>query len=527
MTKSIKLLSVLFMSLAVFMTAQATESLTVFDGDELSNTAPINNVYLDEVGTRTQVIYPAESLIDMKGEVINSMTFYLNKAFSVSGGSIKVSIGETNYANFTSTSYIEELTQVATISITEGATTIEIIFDSPYYYEGGNFVFESIVEEIASDYCFEAYLGERPTSYTTMTRGEIARFLPKTTFSYGTDAPYSSKVLPFELTFNTIRAEREDVQTVVVKNTGQNGFTPTFSTEAPFRVEQPNALILPDETLEVPVIFAPTAAGNFTGMLTIDCGEAGIHEVPLYGTAIGAAVDLTVCDSTDYASYVPIYGTDIDVVGTGGQVIYPAGMLSEMAGKKIVALQFHMKDLMQMSGGVIQLSLKEVNDTAFATAAPMTELTPVATLSPVYNSDEMIFYFNTPFEYQGGNLLVECSVIQAGTTNYRPTYFYGTPTEYDCGLCTSYWAGSLVHDLVPFLPLATFSYEKDGGVPSFIRGDVNQDSNVNINDVTALINILLSGTVAPDEADCNLDTIVNISDVTTLINFLLSGTWPN
>ena len=63
---------------------------------------------------------------------------------------------------------------------------------------------------------------------------------------------------------------------------------------------------------------------------------------------------------------------------------------------------------------------------------------------------------------------------------------------------------------------------------SFTRGDVNGDGLVNINDVTALINYLLSGDAAAvnvDAADCDQNGNVNISDVTDLINFLLSGTW--
>ena len=61
--------------------------------------------------------------------------------------------------------------------------------------------------------------------------------------------------------------------------------------------------------------------------------------------------------------------------------------------------------------------------------------------------------------------------------------------------------------------------------PDFIRGDVDGDTSVNISDVTALIDILLSGAEAPAAADCDGDTNVSISDVTALIDFLLSGSW--
>jgi hypothetical protein len=51
---------------------------------------------------------------------------------------------------------------------------------------------------------------------------------------------------------------------------------------------------------------------------------------------------------------------------------------------------------------------------------------------------------------------------------------------------------------------------------------------VNISDVTALIDYLLSGNASGinlSGADCNQDNSVNISDVTALIDYLLSGHW--
>ena len=54
-------------------------------------------------------------------------------------------------------------------------------------------------------------------------------------------------------------------------------------------------------------------------------------------------------------------------------------------------------------------------------------------------------------------------------------------------------------------------------------GDVNGDGNVNIADVTDLIDILLNGTTPPMAADVDGDGHVNIADVTALIDLLLSG----
>jgi len=54
-------------------------------------------------------------------------------------------------------------------------------------------------------------------------------------------------------------------------------------------------------------------------------------------------------------------------------------------------------------------------------------------------------------------------------------------------------------------------------------GDINGDGNIAINDVTNLIDQLLSGDELPAYADVNGDGVVNIKDVTDLIDILLSG----
>ena len=58
-----------------------------------------------------------------------------------------------------------------------------------------------------------------------------------------------------------------------------------------------------------------------------------------------------------------------------------------------------------------------------------------------------------------------------------------------------------------------------------LRGDVNDDGNVNITDLTELIDYLLSGNAIEytPVADVNADTAVSIADVTALIDYLLGG----
>ena len=72
------------------------------------------------------------------------------------------------------------------------------------------------------------------------------------------------------------------------------------------------------------------------------------------------------------------------------------------------------------------------------------------------------------------------------------------------------------------------SINSQGEQTDVVLGDVNGDSSVNISDVTALIDYLLSGNpdhVILESADINQDGNVNISDVTSLIDYLLRGQW--
>ena len=61
-----------------------------------------------------------------------------------------------------------------------------------------------------------------------------------------------------------------------------------------------------------------------------------------------------------------------------------------------------------------------------------------------------------------------------------------------------------------------------------LRGDVNSDGTVNINDVISLINYVLkeeSNGINLSNSDCDYDGNVNINDLIVLINYVLHGSW--
>ena len=516
MMKNLRILAAALLVLSIAVTAQASK-LTVYEGTHMSASAPVNCIYVDTKGTQTQILYPAADLTAMVGQPINSITFYYGSGPSViSGGSQRVSIGETSMDQFGG--YVTGLTQVATLTMTAGVTELVIDFDTPYVYQGGNLVLETVVEETTA-YAQMFFKGVRTEKYLTRTRNAVERFLPMATFDYGIPQDYAVQTDPDGLTFN-VRAEHQQVKTVLVTNSGQNPFTLSVAgLNAPFRVDPVTVTLAPSASLSVPVTFAPAVAGDYQAALTLDCSEAGVVEVPLSATALAPVDELTVCDGTDYNANVPIYGLYYDQVGVMGQMIYPTSMISDLAGKKLTSITFYTRNNVWIDGGNIQLSLKVVNNSSFSSETAITGLTAVANVVPVDGGKNLTFEFDEPFEFEGGSLAVEALVTQAGSPGN--TYFLGV-TRSNNASYAFYDAWGENHETIKFLPKATFCYLRE---EAGMRGDVNQDTFVNISDVTALINLLLSNDEVPAQADCNLDQLVNITDVTVLIGFLLTETW--
>ena len=115
------------------------------------------------------------------------------------------------------------------------------------------------------------------------------------------------------------------------------------------------------------------------------------------------------------------------------------------------------------------------------------------------------YYLNFVFS-QGGSAASSHQTVDV--TGVRQTAFFEVTTQ-----TNKYQVRDVTDTYLPYLDAQTEP------------GDVNSDGEVNIADVTALIDYLLSGNDADidmNAADVNIDQDVNIADVTALIDLLLS-----
>lgn len=530
MKKCFKLFAAALFALASFVPAQA-DVLTVYDGDDTSEKSPIYGWYYDTPGYTVQTIMHADSLTPMQGAFIKSMKFYPDgdAGSLLNGGKLAVSLGTTDKAVFSQyDSPLEGLTKVAEITMTEGDPEIVINFDTPFNYEGGNLVIETKVIE----------KGNYPNNYFKGRNAHVNNVLLKSTYSTNVESFYPKTTFEYDVMDNLAVIDTEEIafgrlyldsevfaKSIRIANQGKYPFTPTLSgLEAPFSVEAVSE-VYPRETKDILVTFTPNILGEFNQTLIVDCGAAGRFEVAVSGSCVEVPAEVVVADGELLSNTVPVntMNYDRDNSGNVSQMIYTEDLLADLVGKKINMIRFESATANKyMADGNLQLSIKAVEEGAFASATPYTEMTVVANASP--ENGVITFEFTEPYQYDGGNLAIEVLVTEKGA--YGVEKFYGIEKE---GASYAYfWDLGYETHVYNFLPKATFGYVKeDTPEPPVIRGDVDGNGEVGIADATALIDMLLSGAETPKEADANLDGEVGIADVTCIIDYLLSGSWPN
>lgn len=175
---------------------------------------------------------------------------------------------------------------------------------------------------------------------------------------------------------------------------------------------------------------APTAAGKYTAVLT------GIGDY--YGTAekaftirdaqSGYTDELTVYDGTTTNNYVPAYVFYFDCF-TRCQYVIPETELSGIVGSEISELWYYVTNssINYSTDAPVDVYLKEVSYTIISSYESKDECEIVyqgpLTFTSVNGSGMMKIVFDTPFIYNGGNLLIGLENTSKGS--YTNILFYG------------------------------------------------------------------------------------------------------
>lgn len=183
----------LLTALAVAMPTRAQEELTVADGTVTNSFVPVYGFYTDAY-LHSQMIFPASMLDEMAGNIISSLTWYLDSPASTAWGvNVVFSLGEVDDTSFSVESFVTEgLTEVWSGNMDGTTNEVNLLFEQGYTYDGGNLLIDVYTTNEGSySSCQWAGItqdGGSISGYSYSDMGSITPsiryFLPKTTFSY-------------------------------------------------------------------------------------------------------------------------------------------------------------------------------------------------------------------------------------------------------------------------------------------------------------------------------------------------------
>lgn len=128
------------------------------------------------------------------------------------------------------------------------------------------------------------------------------------------------------ISFGRTASNTSLTQYVNVTNTGLIPITPTVrGLSAPFSTPYTPITIATGENAMIPVVFSPTAVGDYTGSMTVDFNTLNLDPVTI-NLSGGCANEVTVADGTAASGNLPVYGYWFDSEQQVNQMLYPKSL---------------------------------------------------------------------------------------------------------------------------------------------------------------------------------------------------------
>ncbi len=195
-----------------------------------------------------------------------------------------------------------------------------------------------------------------------------------------------------------------------------------------------------------------------------------------------------------------IIGLCEDTTGIGGVIVKDVNKVAETMPANDLRLSIDVQSLGGVWNGTLKYGIVSKNsDNTYSPVVTKTasnvEIEDNGTVNLDLSGDYSLYYMSQGRTYY--------AVV------YTPYFTYSTETNW-------MW---FLDDPVPF----TIGEWETPPDPQFILGDVDQDGKLSIDDVTALISLLLSEGEYAEVADVNEDGKLGIDDVSALIGLLLNA----
>ena len=414
---------------------------TLYNGEILNTETPIclnaQNHYL-----RSQYVMPAEDLTDLIGKSIKGLKYYINHDELYTYDS-KFRVYMREFPTETITQFIDPATAVVVYEglFSVNANELTISFDTPYDYYGGHLMIGiDDIEPGTSSYAYFYGVDKRDASiynysntpFDYIVNGIQTNFLPKTKLFFdGETAPLyeiTASVNPEEAGYVVgagVYSEGLNCTLKAVRNPGYTFVNWTINGDE----------VSTEQTYTFQVRGDVDLVANF-----VDGGSEDL--------------ELTVHEGSATHSCVPVYGFYADAY-LKCEMIYPAEELVDIIGLDLNKIKFYAtQSSVSWDGTEFQVFVTEVEDqtiSEFYTGSKT--MVYQGALNIVDN--EMLVEFETPYNYNGGNLLVAVYNITGGS--YAASTWYGE-TVYDASV--QGYSYSSLDAISPtqrnFLPKTTF-----------------------------------------------------------------------
>ncbi len=270
-----------------------TGEITVADGTATSSYVPVYGLWCDYY-TRSEMIYPAEMLEEMEGGEITSLTFYLSSPASAPWSPDVFQVYfQAVEATTLSSYYTAANATIAYTGYLDGTgTTMTIVLDEPYTYEGGNLLV-GIQETVNGNYKSASFYGVAATGasasgYNSSALANVTfnqrDFLPKVTFTCG-DAKGDRAFSGFNLYYGDVKVNDEPIQ------------------EKQYLLENLPYNVDPGHDINVTAVYDEGESGHSTPIVTV--------KVSGYATLTGTVTTL----ATEQAASAPVAGATVTFYG--------------------------------------------------------------------------------------------------------------------------------------------------------------------------------------------------------------------
>ncbi|MBR3573307.1 MAG: chitobiase/beta-hexosaminidase C-terminal domain-containing protein [Bacteroidales bacterium] len=469
--------------------ANAQETLTVCNGTNTHTKIPVNGLYVDTQGTTSEFIIPADSLSDMVGGSISKITFYISEIPETWGTpTIQLYIGEVDGTTLSSISGPSAFTIVNTSVWSNQQSTIEVVFDSPYTYEGGNLLIGTYVQTKSSTYKSTNFYGVAAVSGASRYNngsgdGTAQSFLPKTTFTYTPGAPITC-AKPANLAATLTQGNG----TIATLTWTQNGTANTWqlqtATDADFTSNVQNYIC----TTTTKDLTGLTAETTYYARVRANCSGSDLSDWSRTCQFKPTETQtVTIGDGTTSTAYYPI-STYYNYSLT--QQIYTADEIEAAGGSagtiNSISFKYAYTGHLSMSG--VKLYMLNTNKTAFSSDLDMVAITDANKVwEGTFTASAAGWVkidLDTPFEYDGGNLIV-CMYDQ--TYGYPGNYyvFNTTATTYTSAII--YYSDSSIPDLdniYSYTGLKTQTQYRNNIQLSILATSTPKPRNLEVSDIT-------------------------------------------